>query len=702
MRSLFIVRSKWIALVLSLGMFASGCGTSSAPSSSQSPASVAGPALQALSINPVTPILVKGQTLQLTATGVYSDNSQANLSANVVWSVANPSIATVSSAGALTSLSVGTTTITATFAQSISASAQLQVTDGTLASLKLTPGIVQIPMGVTQQIQAIETYQDQTSQIVSGLTWASSNPAIASVDANGNVTPVQAGIVSITATDPTTQISGSAAVSVTQATLNSIAVTFTQASVPVRLSSQAVAIGSFSDGSSVNLTSEVQWSSSDASVASFSQALGSQGLIEALVPGSVQITATLGTVSGYATFTVSSAVLTQIQVSPSNAQLALGVTQQYSATGIYSDGSSQDISANVKWSSSANAIALISSSGLASPVSPGATTILAEDPVTEISGSASLSILQAALQSMSITINPSSLAAGQTAQADVQGTYSDGTTLDLSSSVIWTSSNTNTATIASGGAITTWAQGSTVITAQDVNSGLTQNYTLDVAAPVGVSLQIGLAKQNISGESGGAGAGKARPPIVGNEQLYVISEVFSDGSSANVSSEAVLSFSNPNLVSLNSGTNYTLVATGEEVLTVTLPGTSLSATDTFTITNGTITSLNITQSDGSAVQGSYAAGATFNLIVTAVYQNGVSIDVTSQVAWSVSDASNISGELIEQNVGSSSAVEQFSVSSTALTESISITVTMPDGTTNSVSTSIGNTVGWDIGTNPIT
>ena len=57
--------------------------------------------------------------------------------------------------------------------------------------------------------------------------------------------------------------------------------------------------------------------------------------------------------------------LVSIVVTPANITLGLGRTQQYLATGVYSDSSSADISSLVSWSSSIPLIASISGGGVA-------------------------------------------------------------------------------------------------------------------------------------------------------------------------------------------------------------------------------------------------------------------------------------------------------------------------------------------------
>ena len=94
--------------------------------------------------------------------------------------------------------------------------------------------------------------------------------------------------------------------------------------------------------------------------------------------------------SNGASFTVSGAVLSSIAVTPANVSIAPGSTQQFTATGKYSDGSTQNLTNKVTWSSSALAVATISNYGLASSVGTGSTTIQAG--LNSITGSTTLTV----------------------------------------------------------------------------------------------------------------------------------------------------------------------------------------------------------------------------------------------------------------------------------------------------------------------
>ena len=82
--------------------------------------------------------------------------------------------------------------------------------------------------------------------------------------------------------------------------------------------------------------------------------------------------------------------LASISVSPVNPSIALGLKQRFAATGNYSDGSTQDLTGSVSWSSASGGVASINAAGLATGVAAGVTTIAAT--LTPIIGSTALSI----------------------------------------------------------------------------------------------------------------------------------------------------------------------------------------------------------------------------------------------------------------------------------------------------------------------
>ena len=90
--------------------------------------------------------------------------------------------------------------------------------------------------------------------------------------------------------------------------------------------------------------------------------------------------------------------LNSISVSPVNPIVAAGSSQQFTALGTYSDGSTADFTTQVNWSSSNTAVATISSTGLATTIAGGTTTITAQNG--SLSGS---SVLTVPVSSLAIT-----------------------------------------------------------------------------------------------------------------------------------------------------------------------------------------------------------------------------------------------------------------------------------------------------------
>ncbi|MFY9911073.1 MAG: Ig-like domain-containing protein, partial [Candidatus Sulfotelmatobacter sp.] len=144
-------------------------------------------------------------------------------------------------------------------------------------------------------------------------------------------------------------------------TLASIALTPGNASIAAGTTKQFTATGTYSNGSTQNLTSAATWKSSVPGVATISAA----GLATTAAKGASSISATMGSITGSTTLTVTAPTLVSIAVTPGNPSIAAGTMQQFTATGTYSDGSTQNLTSAATWSSSASGVATISAAGLA-------------------------------------------------------------------------------------------------------------------------------------------------------------------------------------------------------------------------------------------------------------------------------------------------------------------------------------------------
>lgn len=342
--------------------------------------------LMSIGVTPAAPSIALGTAQDFKATGVYSDNSVHDLTNSVSWRSVTPAIASISSAGLATALRVGTTIITGTLGAVTSSSVTLRVTGATVASVIVMPATATIANGTQQLFTATGVFSDRSTQDLSNsATWSSSAPTIATIGntsgSNGLATAAGVGTASITATFHAVT-SPAAMLTVSAATLVSIAVTPAVPSLPLGLDEQLMATGTFTDNSTQDLTSAVTWTSSNTSVADVSSALNTAGFVTSHSVGSTNITATLGAISSApVALTVTAATLVSIAVTPVVATIALGAGQQFTATGLYTDSSTQSLTTSATWFSSSDPVASISnasgSNGLATSLTAGSTTITA-------------------------------------------------------------------------------------------------------------------------------------------------------------------------------------------------------------------------------------------------------------------------------------------------------------------------------------
>jgi hypothetical protein len=264
--------------------------------------------------------------------------------------------------------------------------------------------------------------------------------------------------------------------------LVSIAVTPNMPSVPLGVTQQFTATGTFSDTSTSDLTSSVTWTSGTPAVATVNV---SSGLANVLTVGSTVITATSGSVSGSTTLTVTPAALQSVAITPNPITVDVGFSQQLTATGTYSDGTTQNVTAAANWTSSAPSVATIGpSTGLATGVSAGSATISAT--IGSITATTPLSV--AALESIAITPNPVRIAIGSSRQLTATGIFSDGNTQNVTTVANWTSDTPSVATIgpSTGLAICVSAGSATIsATIGSITAATTLLVAVDVWIPTG-------------------------------------------------------------------------------------------------------------------------------------------------------------------------------------------------------------------------
>lgn len=241
--------------------------------------------------------------------------------------------------------------------------------------------------------------------------------------------------------------------------LESIAVTPPSPEIPKGLTQQFKATGTYSGGSTHDLTQSVSWSSTAPAVV----AISSTGLATTLTAGTATIQASQAGVEGSTNFTVTSATLASIDVAPANptslppalsgATIPQGVPIQFAATGTYTDKSTQDISASVTFSSGAPSVASVAPTGLVTGV--GAGTAAVQATLGSVMGSSNLSVSAVLLGQLVVSPQNPSVSDATVAQSFKSvGYFSDGSSIDLTSLAAWSSTNSQVATVGGAGQVT--------------------------------------------------------------------------------------------------------------------------------------------------------------------------------------------------------------------------------------------------------
>jgi trimeric autotransporter adhesin len=400
---------------------------------------VSAPSLVSISVTPVGLTLGIGINQQYVATATYSDGTSADLTSGVTWTSSSPSVVTINSSGVATTVAAGQTTITASIS-GLNDTSTLTVVAAQLISIAVSPAVQSIAAGTTQAFTAVGSFDDGSTQLLPSVTWSSSLNSVAAVDATGLATGVGTGTATITATSGS--VSGTASLTVTAATLVSIAVTPASSSMAVGTTKQFTATGTFSDSSTEDITAVVVWTSSTPAAATIS----AQGLAASVATGSTTIAAAFGSVNGSTGLTVSTAHLVSITVAPTNPRIAKGTSIKFTATGTFSDGSVATNLSGVSWKSSKPNIASVRGSGLAHGKKGGTATITAS--ASGISGNTTLTVGTGTLVSLVLTPSAPTAAAGTTQLFVATGTFSDGSTQDITLNSHWSSSSGPVATIA--------------------------------------------------------------------------------------------------------------------------------------------------------------------------------------------------------------------------------------------------------------
>jgi hypothetical protein len=571
--------------------------------------------LSSLRFEPANASLAAGTTQRFLVRGIYSDGSLQDVTANSALSIQNPALAELTSLrGEVRALSPGTTNLNASFGGK-TASAALKVTPAVLIRIDVTPTSTSFPNGTEQQFTATGRYSDQTSQNVSlAAQWSAGNSSILDIDSGGRARGLQAGASSVTAT--LGAVSGMAQATVTPAVATRLTLEPAQASVPKGLTQSLVAMATFSDGTSRDVTHEAVYLSASPQVAEVSNGIEA-GTVTALQLGDARITAAYSGQQATSSITVTPARVTSLRLEPAAASIAAGTTQSFLIRALMSDGTQRDVTSEGSLVAQDSAIAAsTANTGEFLGTAPGQTRVVAH--FGSQTASAELSVTPAVLVRIEVSPATTSLPKGNSQELRATGIYSDQTTQDLSQQASWSSDQPDTCSVTPEGLAQALQIGSARLSA--TLDGVAGQGSVEVTAAV-------ISKLQLDPETLSLPAGRT-------QQLTALA-FFTDGSYLPVTQDTSFVSSSPETVSVSQGESAGLVrarALGQATISASYSGQRASAT--LTVSPAVLEHLFVEPATVSVPK-----GLAVSLSASGMYSDGMTRDVTADVLWRSLEAS---------------------------------------------------------------
>ncbi len=274
-------------------------------------------------------------------------------------------------------------------------------------------------------------------------------------------------------------------------TLTGLTIAASATTVQVGNTANFAATGTFSDGSTQDLTNQATWTTSNPAIGTVADGTG---VFTGSAAGTTDITGT-ATVNGVAqtsaavTMTVQAATLTSIAVESTTAAgdflVLQGSTLGLRATGTFSFGPTQDLTGTVQWGESNPAIGTVAEgTGVFTALTPGVTNVTATDVSSgTVSPQRAVRVTNPLPGLVAIAINAPgtappvpgqniqlALTVGQTVNFTATGNFG-GAFNDITSDVRWSSSDPTVGFVRNaGGAFTALKAGQTIINAQALDA----------------------------------------------------------------------------------------------------------------------------------------------------------------------------------------------------------------------------------------
>jgi hypothetical protein len=346
------------------------------------------PTLQQLQISPVVTEVVENLQASVVATAVYSDGSTQDVTSLVAWSSTDAAVAAAAAGGQVQAGRPGSAYLTAAFG-GLQAAARVDVAAATLLSVVVTAESASAPVGLTARLVALGDFSDGTTRDISGsVTWSSTREVV-QAQGGGTFKAVSPGWTQVRASIGA--FLAGMAFQVTDAQPVTLAVQAADAALPVGTQAAYRVLATFTDGTTRDVTADATVEIADGAVATL---LG-KDKFKALLVGLTELRAAYLGLTAAAPLQVAPVTLTALQVACPAAKLPPGAMAFFTASGDFSDGSSDDVTARVTWTSSDPLKAVVSNwyrPGAVLPFVPGTITVTALDQATQLTAACTVEI----------------------------------------------------------------------------------------------------------------------------------------------------------------------------------------------------------------------------------------------------------------------------------------------------------------------
>ena len=425
--------------------------------------------VESVSLNKSEMTLTEGESETLAAT-VTPENAENK---SIIWSSNNEAVATVDANGTVIAKRAGTAVITATSTNGKSAGCTVTVEKKQIpvTEVRLSESTVGIVEGSTYKLTATVLPENTTDS--KNVSWSSNNEAVATVDANGNVTAKRAGTAVITATSTNGKTAG-------------CTVTVSKKEIPITEVRLNKSTETLKEGETTTLTAtvlpenttygkSVKWSSSNVAVAT----VDLMGKVTAKRAGTAIITAiSENGKTASCTITVNkkdtNITITEVRLNKSTETLKEGDTTTLTATVLPENTTD---SKSVSWRSSNSEVATVDANGTVTAKRAGTVVITATSTNGKTAGcTVTVSRKEIPITEISLDKSSATLTEGETTTL-VATVLPENTT--YGKSVKWSSSNVAVATVDLMGKVTAKSAGTAIITATSEN-GKTASCTVTV------------------------------------------------------------------------------------------------------------------------------------------------------------------------------------------------------------------------------